>query len=53
MRTFTRTLGWLAILIAVAAWLSAGCATESGSKEFIPGKGWKSTATESGLVRPG
>ena len=29
------------LLVLVAALLAAGCATESGSREYIPGKGWE------------
>jgi hypothetical protein len=46
MRTFGWRLGWWLVLFASAAWLGAGCAKDSGSKEFIPGKGWKSTQVE-------
>ncbi len=48
-----RRLGWLGLLLALATWLGAGCASDSGSKEFIPGKGWRSTAVESGPARGG
>lgn len=50
MRTLERTLGWLVASLALAALLGAGCASDSGSKEFIPGKGWRSTAVESHLA---
>ncbi|MGC8744257.1 MAG: hypothetical protein ACP5T0_10305 [Verrucomicrobiia bacterium] len=30
----------LLIIIAVAAIFTSGCKTSSGSREFIPGKGW-------------
>jgi predicted small secreted protein len=28
------------LLILVVALVAAGCATNSGSREYIPGKGW-------------
>jgi hypothetical protein len=28
------------LLILVVVLVAAGCATHSGSREFIPGKGW-------------
>jgi len=34
------------LLVALAVVLVAGCAKDSGSKEFLPGKGWKSTQVE-------
>jgi hypothetical protein len=46
MRIHGRKFGWWGVLVAVAVWLGAGCAKDSGSKEFIPGKGWKSTQAE-------
>jgi len=29
------------ILLLVALVITAGCKTHSGSREYIPGKGWK------------
>jgi len=46
MRIYGRQLGWWGVLLACAFWLGTGCAKDSGSKEFIPGKGWKSTQVE-------
>lgn len=33
------------LLMGLTGWLlaAAGCASDSGSKEFIPGKGWRNT----------
>jgi hypothetical protein len=31
------------VLALAAGLLAAGCRSDSGSKEFIPGKGWRST----------
>ncbi len=33
----------LALVLAAAALLASGCKSDSGSKEFTPGKGWHST----------
>ena len=35
---------WLLVLLAVVALsLNSGCKSHSGSREFIPGKGWVPT----------
>ncbi len=33
-------LGWLLVAVLVAA---SGCRSDSGSREYIPGKGWRPT----------
>ena len=38
-----RKLLLLILLLAAVAFGASGCKTESGSKEFIPGKGWVPT----------
>lgn len=38
-----KTLAAFGTGLVLLALGGAGCATESGSREFIPGKGWKST----------
>jgi hypothetical protein len=37
----SKSLCWLFLLIAVLASSGVACSTESGAREFIPGKGWK------------
>lgn len=41
MRNVQKMLLLWALLAAVAAGALTGCKTKSGSREFIPGKGWK------------
>jgi hypothetical protein len=31
----------LMMMVVALAWLSGGCATKSGSREFVPGQGWQ------------
>jgi len=31
---------WLLLLLAITLLAASGCRTHSGSREFIPGKGW-------------
>ncbi len=31
---------WLLLLLVAVVLVSAGCRSPSGSREFIPGKGW-------------
>jgi uncharacterized lipoprotein YajG len=41
---YSRDMTKLCLLLLLAAALIGGCATEpSGSREFIPGKGWEPT----------
>jgi hypothetical protein len=30
----------LLLLLVATVWVAAGCKTHSGSREFVPGKGW-------------
>ena len=42
-----RNRGWFTVIVSALlalCWLAgAGCSSNSGSKEFIPGKGWRNT----------
>jgi hypothetical protein len=40
---FGRALKLCLVLLAVMIVAGAGCKTSSGSREFIPGKGWRPT----------
>jgi len=40
---FGRALRICLLLLAIVVVAAAGCRTSSGSREFIPGKGWRPT----------
>lgn len=40
-RMNSKIMCWLLLVVVLFALAGTGCSTNSGAREFIPGKGWK------------